>query len=72
MIIVVAMFTNLGVAGNASHVPAGQVLDRLGVHVGLLLRGVDAPHVDHAGDLTQPQVEGSPTDNISQATVLPI
>ena len=63
--------TYLGVTGNTAGVPAGQVRDGLWVHVGLLGRGVDAPHVDHPLDLTDTQTEAGSTHHVLQTTVLP-
>ena len=66
-----AGLTYLGVAGHAPGVPPGQVGDGLGVHVGLLGRGVDAPHVDHSLDLADAQAEAGSADHVLQTTVLP-
>ena len=61
---------HLGVAGNAARVPAGQVHDWLGVHVGLLVGGVDTPHVHHVGDLAQPQREGLAAHHVAHSAAL--
>ena len=62
--------SHLGVAGDAPGVPAGQICDGFGVHVGLLGGGVDAPHVDHARDLAHPETEGGAAHHVLQPAVL--
>ena len=41
----------LGAAGNATHIPAREVLDWFGVHVRFFAGCVDSPHVHHTRDL---------------------
>ena len=60
----------LCVTGNASSVPSGEVPHWLGVHVGLLGGGVDAPHVDHVGDLAHTQGKTGAAHNITETSVL--
>ena len=53
----------LRVAGERPNVPSAEVLDWLGVHVGLLVRLVDAPHLDHSFDLGHGQIKGSAAEH---------
>ena len=62
----------LRAAGNAANIPAREVLDRFGVHVGLLAGRVDAPHVHHARDLGYSEVERGAADHLPHSAVLPV
>ena len=62
----------LGAAGNAANIPAGEVLDWLGVHVRLFAGRVDAPHVHHPRDLRDSKIECGAADYFPHAPVLSI